>query len=87
MRALEARSEVLDEGEAGDYLVGTETITELDTEYLRMATGRAWHRWQMLGLLVKVLSGDAPREDVRRHIAHYFEPPAPEQEAEPTAQG
>jgi hypothetical protein len=73
-RALEVREEIQEAGYTGDYLVGAQTVPELDTQLLWFVTLRAWNRAEVLTLLVDLTAGDAPPEKLRRFLAHYFAP-------------
>jgi hypothetical protein len=71
-QALAARAEIQSEGYTGDYLVGARTIPELDTELLVLVARRAYTRWQVLSLLVDILSGETAVEQLRKFLAQYF---------------
>jgi hypothetical protein len=73
-RALEMRTEIQGAGYTGDYLVGARTVSELDTAFLFVVARRAYNRWNFLGVLVDVLSGEKGAEEVRKFLAQYFAP-------------
>ncbi len=73
-RALEVRAEIQQAGYTGDYLIGARTIPEIETPLLFLVTRRAYNRWQVLGLLVDIMSGDAPVGRLRQFLAHSFAP-------------
>ncbi len=76
-RAIELRAEIVGEGYTGDYLIGAQTITELATPLLWMVTLRAFHRWELLTLLVDVTSGDEKPKRLRDSFAKFFAADAP----------
>jgi hypothetical protein len=73
-RALGFREEIKKAGYTGDFLIEHETIAEAETPLLFLICRRAFHRWQMLALMVDVMAGDAPTEKLREHFAQYFAP-------------
>jgi hypothetical protein len=73
-RALEVRAEIASEGYTGDYLVGTQTIAELNSPTLWMVTTRAYRRWDALSHLIDIMTGDAPPEHLRAMLASIFAP-------------
>jgi hypothetical protein len=75
-RALEMRAHIQGAGYTGDYLVGAQTITELETAFLLQVARRAFTRWKFLAVLVDVLSGEKGVEEVRKFLAQYFVPAA-----------
>jgi len=74
-RALEMRAHIQGAGYTGDYLVGAQTITELETAFLLQVARRAYNRWKFLSVLVDVLSGEKAEAEVRRFLSQYFAPP------------
>jgi hypothetical protein len=74
--AKEVRASMVGEDYTGDYLIGAQTIAEIGTDLLRLATQRSHNRWRLLSLLVDVLGGDAPQQALRQHLAHFFAPAA-----------
>ena len=72
--ALTLRAEIQEEGYTGDYLVGTRTITELETPPLLKVMSRAYSRWQLLSLLVAVTGGEVAPQQLRSFLARYFAP-------------
>ncbi len=73
-RALEMRAEIQGAGYTGDYLVGARTVSELPTPFLFAVARRAYTRYQFLAVLVDVLSGEKPAEEVRKFLSQYFAP-------------
>jgi hypothetical protein len=72
--ALMWRAEIQEEGYTGDYLVGSRTITELETPILLKVMSRAYSRWQLLSLLVAITGGEVPPDQLRSFLARYFAP-------------
>lgn len=72
--ALAVRAEIEQKGYTGDYLIGARTISELETPLLFSVTRRAFTRWRFLSVLVDILAGDAPIEQLRRFLSQYFAP-------------
>ena len=71
-RALEFRTEIHEKGYTNDYVVGVQTVTELDTDLLFFLARRAYYRWQLLSLLVAVTAGDSSPAVLRGFMAHFF---------------
>jgi hypothetical protein len=71
-QALHKRSSILAEGYTADYLIGTQTIPELPSPILWSAVIRAYNRWQVLSLLVEVISGEVPVSELRTLLAQFF---------------
>jgi hypothetical protein len=70
--AIQTRLAIQEAGYTCDYLVGTRTIPELDSGHLMFLLGRAYHRWQLLTLLVEINSGEVPVGRLRTFMAPFF---------------
>ena len=73
-RALGVRSEIAGNGYLGDYIVGTRTITELDSTTLWTVSTRAYRQWEALSRLIDIMTGDAPTEHLRTLFSSFFAP-------------
>jgi hypothetical protein len=71
-QAMEMNSAIKQKGYTGDYLVGTRTISELETPLLWILARRAWSRWELISLLVPIAAGEAPVSELRQFHAQYF---------------
>ena len=76
-RAIEIRAEIIEEGYTADFLIGSQTVPELSTTDLWMLTIRAFHRWEILSLLVDITSGDEKPERLRGSFAKFFSSDSP----------
>ncbi len=63
--AVKLRSAIVEQGYAGDYLVGARTVPELETPLLWSLFIRADSRWRMLAVLVEVTAGEEPAASLR----------------------
>lgn len=79
--ALALRTKIQDAGYTSDYLVGARTISELETPLLFLMAQRAYNRWQFLGLLADVLSGEKGAREIRSFLSQYFAPAKPAEAA------
>ncbi len=57
-----------------DYLVGTQTISELPSETLYLAALRTYRRGEILRQLVEILCGEAPVDDLRGLFIDFLSP-------------
>lgn len=63
--ARRIKAEIDEDGSSSDLLVGAQTVSELKDADLRMMLGCAYRRWQILDLLVPVLSGEKAVSSIR----------------------
>lgn len=73
-RALQARESIQSDGYTADYLIGARTIPELEDALLWQITVRAYNRWQILALLVDIVSEEKPVGELRTLFARFFAP-------------
>jgi hypothetical protein len=73
-RAVDARESIKSEGYTADYLIGARTIPELENPVLWQITVRAYNRWQILALLVDIMSEEKLASELRGLFAHFFGP-------------
>lgn len=71
-RALDARESIASEGYLRDYLIGARTIPELETPLIWILAQRAYRRWELLSLLVPILSEEQSVARIRTFLAQFF---------------
>lgn len=70
-RAVELRGRIQQEGYTGDYLIGTQTVSEVGTQQLLWAAGRAQRRGELLALLVEIAGGDKPAAALHGYLVEH----------------
>jgi hypothetical protein len=72
LQAVNFRQSVEAEDYTADFLVGSRTVTELPLPLLWLVTMRAYHRTNMLALLVDVIGGEKSPSEIRTYFAGFF---------------
>jgi hypothetical protein len=72
LQAVNFRQSVEAEDYTADYLVGSRTVTELPLQLLWLVTMRAYHRTNMLALLVDVTGSEKSPSEIRTYFAGFF---------------
>jgi hypothetical protein len=85
LQAINFRESIQAEDYTADFLVGTRTVTELPLQLLWLVTMRAYHRTNMLALLVDVAGGEKSPGEIRTSFAGFFTLPMKEEMSETPA--
>jgi len=80
-KAIRALTLIKEEGSQHDYLVGTHTISEIETPGVGFLFNRALVRFRLLSLLVEINAGREPVHELRAFVAQIFSPSPEPREA------